>query len=438
MTPSNAPDLGTIPPFAGLPGSARQYLQARLQKYDLPAGLTLVRPGQRGQFMAIIEQGQVALSGVQGGKQLLGIGESFGEGMMRYGVPSSFTAVTRSASCLWVIQRKDWVFAGELPPDPLSPAAQQPPAPTQKKQEPGAGTKARPARPADSSKPRRNRPAWRRLAWMAAILALLVAGALILSPELPRFASQEVTRRALQAGRPDLAQTYLETSQQWQPDQAALYDALGSALYQEGQQLPALDAFSKAVAQDAELASAQNNLGVLLLNQEQVQEALEHLQMAAELNPGNAAVYYNLGNAWLAAGDLEKAGAAYRRASELDVGQIDALAAWAGIALQQGQTEAARLAWEQVLAVRPDHFIALRGLGALTLLQGLPEQALPYLLAARIANPQDAANCFYLGMALEALGRPAEAAESFELALAYSDNPALSEMALAHLRGMQR
>jgi tetratricopeptide (TPR) repeat protein len=90
-----------------------------------------------------------------------------------------------------------------------------------------------------------------------------------------------------------------------------------------------------------------------------------------------------------------------------------------------------------VVAERPDHLAALRGLGAVALLQGQPERALPYLLAARIASPQDAEIRFYLGMVLEALEKPAEAADSFEHALAYSNDPTLSELALAHLLRLQ-
>ena len=446
MKLSPAPDLGKIPPFAGLSSSARQHLQAHLQKYDLPAGLTLVHPGQRGQFMAVIEQGQVEVTEAQGKSLLLGSGETLGEAMMRYGVPASYTAVTHSAVRLWVVQRKEWVFACELPPDEFEPAA---PADTQPTRVQPGSTKTVPLIKAElaekkppkvqaASKGRRTSRRGRLVVAWLGMVALLVALAIyILSPELPQIASQAFVQRSLQAGRADLAEMFLEKAAARLPNPAALYDELGIQLYQQEQQEKALEAFEKAVASDAELASAQNNLGVALLDQGDIDGALEHLLVTVDLDPGNAEAYFNLGNAWQAQGDLQNAASAYRRAFELDAGQFDALAAWGGIAMQEGKIDAARLAWEQVATARPTHLVALRGLGAVALLQGQPEQALPYLLAARIADPQDAEVRFYLGMSLEALNKPVEAAESFELALAYSTDPALREMARAHLQGMQ-
>jgi tetratricopeptide (TPR) repeat protein len=433
-------DLGNIPPFAGLSSIARQYLRTRLQKCDLPAGLELVHAGQRGQFMAILEQGQVELSWVGGNKQILEAGGSIGEGMMRYGVPSSFTAVTRSPVRLWVIRRVDWVFAGELPPDEIESQVLEVDTSSGGLKPAQPSCEAPPAQVAGQSGVRKaspNRKAMQRTAWVLAAFAILALAFFILSPELPLYISRALVQRALQAGRPDLALFYLWSTSGWQSNQAALYDELGTALYQEGDQSAALSAFTQAVAQDEELASAQNNLGVVLLNQSKIWEAIEHLKIAADLNPGNPQTQYNLGNAWLAAGDMDNAATAYRRAFDLDSGQIDALAAWGGIALQQGDFAAAQSAWETVVAERPDHPTALRGLGAVALLQGQPEQALSYLLAARTASPLDAEIRFYLGMVLEALDEPAEAADSFEQALAYSNDPALSELARAHLQRLQ-
>lgn len=401
MKETGIPDLRKIAPFSGLPEHARRYLQARLRSYDFAAGQPIIQRGKRGQFMAVVGRGQVKLEDAHGNVHILARGQVFGEGMLRFLVQSSFSASARTETTLWVVKRTDWLVARELPP-----------------------------LPGEAFVSRRPRRVW---LWPLVAILTLVLTLMILYPELLQFTNHRLTTMALEAGRPDLAENYLEFALSWQTNSAQLYDALGYSYYLQGKQTEALAAFEQAVSLDESYASAQNNLGVALLSQGKIGQAIEPLEAAVSLDPGNADAHHNLGNAYLATQEHEFAANAYQRAFELDPNQIEAKALWAGIALEGSQTDLARDAWEQIVDEKPDHSLANRGLGVIAVLEGRPTQALRHLEIARSCNPQDGITSFYLGLALDALGRPAEAANEFENALVFSDDPDLVHLARERL-----
>jgi len=146
----------------------------------------------------------------------------------------------------------------------------------------------------------------------------------------------------------------------------------------------------------------------------------------------------NLGNAYLAAGDLDSSAKAYQRAFEIDPNLIDAKALWAGIMLEQGKTAKAQQAWKEVLELNEDHALSLRGLGVAAVMQGEPEEALVNLRKALRIVPQDVIAHFYLGMALEGLDKPEDAAIEYEKVLSLSKDPAITELAQAHLSDIRK
>jgi len=421
MMHQSGPDLRKIAPFSALPSTARRYLQSRMRSYGFNAGQAIIQYGKRGSFFAIIERGVVELLEANGGRRMLGPGQTFGEGMLRFGVQSAFAATAQTETTLWVIKRTDWVFANELPPDRIdlhekSTVEQETSLPIMRESTPRVDQKRR-----------------RIILWPLTMLASLALVLIILYPELPLFVDQAATRMALNAGRPDLAERYLNLSRRWQPDSTQVFDSLGYSLYLQGKNAEALDAFQQAVTYDEMNASAQNNLGVMLLSQSDVESALEHFKAAVDLNPGDAKIYLNLGNAYLAVGELDSSANAYQRAFEIDPGLVDAKALWAGIMLEQGETAKAKQAWREVLELDADHSLSLRGLGVAAVKEGEPEQAVADLEKALSVDSQDVIAHFYLGIALEALEKPEEAAVEYAQVLSLSDNPAITELAQAFL-----
>ncbi|MBN1146961.1 MAG: tetratricopeptide repeat protein [Anaerolineales bacterium] len=398
-----------MPLFSGLQISARKFLQTCLCCVEFAEGERIIQRGMRGGFMAIVGRGQVELKGASGFRQTIREGQAFGEAMLRFGVPSSFTATATTSTTLWVVKRIDWVFASELsfglggPPSPRKP----------------------------------NRTTHRLRSWSITMMTTLIVAILILYPEELTFAHQKFTRFALDAGRPELAEAYLRFASNLQPNYAGLYDALGYSLYLQGEEAEALTAFERAVTIDQRLASARNNLGVALLEQSQASLAIEQLQASVELDPENPAALLNLGNAFLAAGDHQSAAEAYQRVIEMAPDQVEARALLAAIELEEGRLMEAYHLWMQALDIDPGYPLALQGLGVIAVLQGKPGQALVDLKAAAAANPNDATTRVYLGLALESLGRPLEAASEFEKALSLDDDPVMYSLAYSHLMAIR-
>ena len=401
MQVQGVPDLQKISPLSRLPALACRFLQTRLRRVVIPANRRLNQHGERGSFLAILSQGQVDLLAPSGNILTLGPGQVFGVGIHFHGLPGTNAVITRTEAVLWVILHTDWQAARTMAPTRL----------------------ARPAK-------KRSSRAWRRALVSLVLIGLAVV---ILGATPVQTTHSLVARMAWDAGRPDLAESYLRLAAYVQPGYSRIFDALGYSMYLQGKEAEALKVFFQAVSLDADNASAQNNLGVALLHQDQVRGAIEHIQVAVDLDPGSPEAYFNLGNAYLANGDLEAAVSAYRWAFDRDPDQLDAKALWAGIILKKNQIDAARHAWEQVLAADPGHALSHRGLGVIAVLEGQPGQALPHLKAALVASPHDAVARLYLGLALKDLGRPDDAAVEFGAALASSSDPSLSELAKIYL-----
>ena len=56
---------------------------------------------------------------------------------------------------------------------------------------------------------------------------------------------------------------------------------------------------------------------------------------------------------------------------------------------------------------------------------------------ARVGDPQDQITRLYIGLALQALERPSEAAAEFEYVVEKGSDPELRELSITYLQGMQ-
>ncbi len=196
MNNSNVPRLHNYPPFLGMADNAFRYLQSRLRCYHFGAGQVIIGLEKRGQFMAIIDRGQVMLETAEGERRLLKTGETFGEEMLFVGAPSTSRAVAYTDASLWVMRRQDWLTAREIPAEP----------------------------PVEVPAP--HRPRMRLLSWPIALVAILMT-LLILSPEWIHFMNRKLNGLFLSAGRPDMAEAFLELAVRFTPVPAQEYDALG-------------------------------------------------------------------------------------------------------------------------------------------------------------------------------------------------------------------
>ena len=391
------PKLGSDGFFGQLPEKRRNFLASRLKRVEFPPGTQIIKKGRSGQFFGFLESGSLLLENGHSQTRTITAGGCFGDEMLRYGKPSQFTVTSQSDAVVWVLNRSDW----------------QTPIPSS---EPGKKIFPKP---------------WLgKKGWISLILVLsLVLSAFTLGPSLLEYSNSTVPTRFVEGGQPELAERYLRTVLRLQPRSALVYGELGDVLALQGKENEAMEVYQQALALDEYLPWIHNNLGVLLLENGEGVLAIDHFLEAINLDPQNTETYRNLGNAYYALGDWIAAASAYQGALDLDSTQIDTKADWAGLNLYGSQLDDARGAWEEVLLEQPRHLKALQGLGVISLLGEDPEQAYLYLDAARFIDPDNLATRLYLGMVLEALDMPAEAAAEYKYIVDSGSDPELSRLA---------
>lgn len=423
---ATAPDLPKLPAFSGLKPTAIEYLRSRLVQREIPPGVLILHHAAQGALLAIITAGQVSLKSPDGAERRLGAGDVFGEAMLVQGLPSPYEVRAVQTSTIWLLSRSDWLaVASQRSPRTESPETHNPSKHAPDLPEPAKVDQVPPV-------PRQPHRPWIGR-WVLLAAACLILSGLILGPTLVNTGGRFLAIRALEGGRPREAADILMLALRLQPDSASLHDAYGYVNYYRGDFAAARDQFEIAARLDPGLASALHNLGAVLLAQNMPNEAITKFKAVVALDPGNAAAYRNLGDAHLLAGHRADAAAAYQRAWSLDPALLEARVRWAALILDQGRGQEAREAWLEIIRQQPGHADALLGLGAVSLLEGRPAAALIHLQAARAVNPSDPLVRLYLGLSLQALDRPEQAAAEFEQVLALSREPALVDLARSRL-----
>lgn len=368
--------------FEGLPAKRRRFLESNLKRVEYASGAPIIKQGRSGQFLGILESGQIKLENTHNQTRALGAGDYFGVEMLQDGKPSAHTVIAQAETVLWVLNRSDW-----MTPSPTSVS-----------------------RTINSGISRHKKAGWKVLVAALTIIMVLFT----LGPILVDTANNSIPDLMVEAGRPDLAEKYLKFVISWQPDSARIYGDLGDILVLQSKGEEAIEVYQQAIGMDEYLPWIHNNLGVLLLEGDGAELAIDHFLKALNLNPQNIEAYRNLGNAYYALGQWGAAANAYQYALDLDSTLMDTRANWAGINLYESQLEQARQAWQEVLLDDPRHLMALQGLGVISLLEENPDQALLFLDAALFIDPEDPNTHLYLGLALEAAGKPAEAAAEYK------------------------
>jgi len=398
---SQPPNLKEIGFLGELPEKRRRFLAARMKRRQYPEGTQILKAGRRGSFLGILEKGKVLLESPDIQPRTLQKGDHFGSAMLLYGKPASYTMTAQEDTTIWLLRRRDWLSPTILPTPPRKPFL----------------------------KPR----LVRALVGATIAIAALVMFVTILGPSLLDRATTTLPRQLAESGRAQWAEQYLQVLTRWQPESALNYGYLGDILVLEGRDEEAIQAYQDALALDEYLPWIHNNLGVLLLEGDQPDLAAEHFQQAIDLSPQNVTAYVNLGSAYYAQEDWEAAAAAYGNALDLDFSLQDTKATWAGLILSESRLVEARLVWEYVLLENPRHPLALQGLGVVSLLEGDPTLAMMYLDAARYIQPENPALYLYIGMALEELEKPVDAADAYQFAAQNGSNTELVRLAEALL-----
>lgn len=187
----------------------------------------------------------------------------------------------------------------------------------------------------------------------------------------------------------------------------------GEALREAGRGDEALEAYSRAVALDPELAAGWFELGHLHRHGGRLAEAAEAFETVTRLRPDFVEALSNLSAVFREQGQLDHAQAALRRAVELAPNSAE-LRYNLGIVLRDlGRVEDAAAAQRQAIALKPDYARAHGALGALLMRTSRHEEAVTALRRAVEIDPDFADAHVNLAMALLERGRLAEGLEEY-------------------------
>lgn len=390
----STPDLTNIGVFKELPAGRLEFLASKLKKQAFAPGEQIIRAGRSGHFLGVIESGEVTMEMVGGQSLTAHSGQVFGSEMLLEGKPSEFTITAQTETIIWILNRSDW----------------QAPSPPRPKSRPTLYLK--------------------KAVWVTLITALaLTVSVFTLGPSFLDWANNTIPNRLVENDRADRAEKYLRLAVRLQPGSPRLYGMLGDILALQEKDQDAITMYEKALILDEYLPWIHNNLGVVLMRGNEMELAVEHFRSAIELNPLNTTPYRNLGNAFYTQQDWDDAAAAYQEALELDFTLSETKAAWAGLILNENRLVEARLVWEDVLREDPRHALALQGLGLVSLLEEDPGVAMLYFDAAQYLDPEDISLHLYIGMALEAMDKPSEAAAQYQYVIARGSDPDLISLA---------
>src|SRR5581483_2173198 len=229
---------------------------------------------------------------------------------------------------------------------------------------------------------------------------------------LPIFENLEKSQAALS---PDLLAAYaraLASAQQFSaairetkaaiaaaPQNAMLYDQLGS-IYAQMQNWPeAQNTFAEALRLDAGLASAHLHLGVVLANERQLPLAIEELTTAAQLGPKNAAAQLELGKALVSANQDENAIPHFQQAAALDPNLIEAEDEQARALQRMGKAKEAVPYYQRALAINANDATAHQDLGVAYLQESDLDDAIREFRAGLALAPENPQLHYNLGLA---------------------------------------
>jgi serine/threonine-protein kinase len=220
------------------------------------------------------------------------------------------------------------------------------------------------------------------------------------------------------AKRPEAAIGYYRAALALRPQASAVYNNLGSALYDRGDLDGAVACYHKALVIDPKLAPAHLNLGIALKAQGDLDGAIACYQKALAISPKLAPAHNNLGNTLKDKGALDGAIACYRKALAIDPKAAKAHLNL-GIALQEkGALDGAIACWKKALALNPKDAKAHNNLGNALYKKGERDRAMACFEKALAIDPKDAKAHTNLGIALYAKGDRDGAIACFEKALA--------------------
>jgi Flp pilus assembly protein TadD len=199
-----------------------------------------------------------------------------------------------------------------------------------------------------------------------------------------------------------------------EPRNVELLNAIGFALFQQGNSKEATVELEKALAIDPKHWKAHNNMALASIDLGELELAEAHYRESLAIQP-QPAIYNDLGFVLERLGMTEDAAAAYGKALELDPKSSVAHYNLGNSLARSGAYAAAEKHFRAALKTSPNTE-AYTGLGIVLERQGRVDEAVASLQAAIEADPKNAVAHRELAGILAGLGRADEASREMELA----------------------
>jgi tetratricopeptide (TPR) repeat protein len=221
----------------------------------------------------------------------------------------------------------------------------------------------------------------------------------------------------MQAGRYLDAQVCCKQALAQDSNHADTFHLMGLLALQANQHDLAVAWLARAIRQDPQPVYL-TSLGTALQKQGRHEEALKTFDKAVQLKPDDAELWINLGNVLVELDRPTEAVLGFQHALKLNPSRWEAANKSGYLFFRLERFEEARAHFDLCDQLQPNHSLTLQ-MRALAL-RGLKrfEESLVDNLRAHELDPADANNCNNIGDALQSLGRPEEAVEWFDKALA--------------------
>ncbi|MDH4215277.1 MAG: tetratricopeptide repeat protein [Gallionella sp.] len=204
------------------------------------------------------------------------------------------------------------------------------------------------------------------------------------------------------------------------PDHAkesVAYKEQGDAHATKGHLEQAIACYQHAIALDPNHAAAYNNLATALLKFGRLTEADACYRRLLQITPGDADAHNNLGVTFQHMGRLAEAEASYRKSIQVNPEHANAHNNLGAAFLKLGRLTEAEASCRYALQINPDNADAHNNLGNIFREQGRTSEAETSFRSALQIDPNNADTNNNLGNALKDMGRLAEAEDSYRRAL---------------------
>ena len=188
---------------------------------------------------------------------------------------------------------------------------------------------------------------------------------------------------------------------------------LANGLRLLGQIDAAVRSYEKSLELDPTFHNSLINLSAVHLDRNQLKTSEDLLRKAAEHHPASGEVHRRLGILHVRQGRFDEASAAYQRAIFLRPDHGETYYNLANLQWTNGEHEAAEVQYRQALSRSPHHLGAHMNLGSIYLETGRYRPARDIYAAALSMAPAEPGLLLGLAQALEGLGAPAKALESY-------------------------